>query len=79
MQINLHSLLDSINGISKEVGLSKDYYKQVSSEYLRGVKSTSDLTTAFNQLLSLKQQRLNLIVQFYLSKAEIERLTKGAK
>ncbi len=78
MKKNLYSLLDSINGISKEVDLSKNYYKQVSSEYLRGVKSTSDLTTAFNQLLSLKQRRLNLIVQFYLSKAEIERLTKGA-
>lgn len=79
LKSNMASLLESIEGISKEIGLSKNYYSQVSSEYLRGVKSTSDLTTAFNQLVFLKQKRLNLIVQLHLAKAEIYRQTNGGK
>lgn len=63
----------SILDLDKEISLNKNYYTQISSEYLRGVKSTSDLTSAFGQLLEIKRHRLELLLQYHLAQAEIEK------
>ncbi len=63
--------LDEING---EFKIGKNYYKQVSSEYLRGIRSTSDITAAFNQILSLQRKKVDLAVDFKMTEAQIEAL-----
>ncbi len=68
---NLDSLIQTVKNISREIKLSRNYYSQISSEYLRGVKSTSDLTTAFDQIISLNERRLDLIIEYHLLKADI--------
>lgn len=68
------SLRDSIVDLEGEISLNRNYYSQISSEYLRGVKSTSDLTSTFGQLLEIKRHRLDLLLQYHLAQAEIERV-----
>lgn len=68
-------LVESAQGLEREIGLSRDYYSQISSEYLRGVKSTSDLTSTFEQLLELKKHRVRLVFQYQSASAEIKSLT----
>lgn len=72
---NMNFLLGSIERLSKKMSLSQNYYSQVLSEYLRGVKATSDLIAAFRQFLDLRKKRLTLVVQFHLAQAQIDRLT----
>lgn len=66
--------IESIEEINKEFQAGKNYYGQISSEYLRGVKSTSDLTSTFSQILELHQRKLELSINYKLAEAEIEAL-----
>ena len=68
------SLLESLLDLEKELKMSTVYLKQISAEYLRGVKSTSDLTSALNGLLKLKKHRLEIAVQYRWAFAEIDRI-----
>lgn len=68
-------LQESLSQITEEFKLGKNYYKQISSEYLRGVKSTSDLTTAFNQILTLQRKKIDLAVEFKMAQAQVEVLS----
>ncbi len=70
----LNSLQVSIKQLSTQKKTSQSFYEQVSNEYLRGVKSTSDLTNAFNQALSLDLKHYNLIVEYHLAQANLQQI-----
>lgn len=65
---------ESFQEITDEFKVGKNYYNQISGEYIRGVKSTSDLIAAFNQILEFQQRRIQLGVGYKLTLAEIEAL-----
>lgn len=75
LQSQKQSFLQSIQNLATQLKLSKNFYRQVSKEYLRGVKSTTDLTTAFQQYLNLKARHSGLMFRAKLSDAEVTRLT----
>jgi len=64
----------SLNEINGEFKIGKNYYKQVSSEYLRGVRSTSDITAAFDRILVLERKKIDLAIDYKITEAQIEAL-----
>lgn len=67
-------IIKAINSLSKEIKKSKTYNQQINNEYLRGVKSTSDLTSAYQSLLDLNIRKLNLQYQFHVTNIEIQKM-----
>ncbi|MCH2534520.1 MAG: TolC family protein [Bdellovibrionales bacterium] len=67
-------IIKAINSLSKEIKKSKTYNQQVNNEYLRGVKSTSDLTSAYQSLLDLKIRQINLQYKFHVTNIEIQKM-----
>ena len=67
-------IIKAINSLSKEIKKSKTYNQQLNNEYLRGVKSTSDLTSAYQSLLDLNIRKLNLQYQFHVTNIEIQKM-----
>lgn len=68
-------LNDSISSLMRQVSMSRKYFSQIKDEYLRGVKSTSDLNSALNQLLELEKRRIEKQQQHKLTNAKLAKLT----
>ena len=69
---NFNKRIDLVASSIKRV---KSYYKQVRSEYERGVRSSLDLLGARENLLKFTKMRLDLIKNYMLTVLEIERMT----
>ena len=69
---NFNKRIDLVANSIKRV---KSYYKQVRSEYERGVRSSLDLLGARENLLKFTKIRLDLIKNYMLTVLEIERMT----
>lgn len=64
-------LENSIENLKTEIGASQNYFKQISDEYLRGIKSTSDLTGALNEVAQIRVKHISLLIQLKLTQAQI--------
>lgn len=78
-EIQLKTLTDQLSGLEasisnlrSQMSSSRNYYKLISDEYLRGVKSTSDLTGALSETTSIRVKYISLLLHHKLVQAQID-------
>lgn len=68
---NLKFLHDQVHEAEQNISRAERYYKMTQSEYSRGAKNSPDVSGASDKLFDIKLQRLEIIKDFQISKAQM--------